>query len=176
MRSLSTYLNNDHRRILLIDRNRTKQDLRATILRNYEIEVHTASSITDAAALSRAHFYDLVLLEAQESSEETEAACARIRQTNPRQRIGLLVGPPVFVRELGGTQRGPRRRKATSISKISLTRSLGRTIENPDVPTSSPLASLPQWQEMIRKLVTDWYVGPRALLGLSNLRGWTAGA
>ncbi len=176
MTSLNTCFNHDHRRILLIDRNRTKQNLRATILRNYEIEVHTASSITDAAALWRTHFYDLVLLAAQENSDEAEAVSSRIRQNNPRQRIGLLVGPPVFVRELGGTRRESRRRKATSISTISPIRASGRTIESPGVPTSSPLASLPQWQEMIRKLVTDWYVGPHALLGLSNLRGWSAGA
>jgi CheY-like chemotaxis protein len=175
MTSLNTCFGNDRRRILLIDQNLTKQNLRATILRNYEVEVHTASSITDAVALCRTHFYDLVLLAAQENSEEAEAVSARIRQNNPRQRIGLLVGPPVFVLELGGT-REPRRRKATSISTISPTRAPGRTIENPGVPPSLPHASLPQWQEMIRKLVTDWYVGPRALLGLSNLRGWTAGA
>ena len=63
----------DHRRILLIDQNPTKQNLRATILRNYEIEVHTASSVADAASLSRTHAYDLILLAAREHSEEADA-------------------------------------------------------------------------------------------------------
>jgi CheY-like chemotaxis protein len=165
-----TSFNHDHRRILLIDQNRTKQNLRATILRNYEIEVHTASSITDAAALWRTHFYDLVLLAAQESSEEAEAVSARIRQANPRQRIGLLVGPPVFVLELGGTRK-PRRRKVAPIHQLSP----NRVVENASIPVPPP-PSAPHWQEMIRRLVTDWYVGPRALLELSNLRGWSAGA
>jgi len=47
------YRNHDHRRILLIDQNRTKQELRATILRNYEIEVHTASTITKRQLFGR---------------------------------------------------------------------------------------------------------------------------
>ena len=97
--------NNDHRRILLIDQNRTKQNLRANILRNYEIEVHTANSITEAATLWTRYCYDLVLLAAHETSEEATAVSAQIRRINPRQRIGLLVGPPIFVRELGGMRR-----------------------------------------------------------------------
>jgi CheY-like chemotaxis protein len=162
-----TCLNNDHRRILLIDQNRTKQNLRATILRNYEIEVHTASNLTDAAALWTRHFYDLVLLAAPENSEEAVAVSAQIREIKPRQRIGLLVGPPAFVRELGG-----RRRKAASIRKVPAS----HEVENPGEPLSSPHGSSPQWQEMIRKLVSDWYVAPSALLGWSRLRGRPVGA
>jgi hypothetical protein len=162
-----TRLNNDHRRILLIDQNSTKQNLRATILRNYEIEVHTASNLTDAAALWTRHFYDLVLLAAPENSEEAVAVSAQIREIKPRQRIGLLVGPPAFVRELGG-----RRRKAASIRKVLPS----RDAENPSEPLSSPHGSSPQWQEMIRKLVSDWYVAPSALLGWSRLRGRPVGA
>jgi CheY-like chemotaxis protein len=148
--------NNDHRRILLIDQNRTKQNLRATILRNYEIEVHTASGLSDAAALWTRHCYDLVLLAAPENSEETIAVSAQIRRINPRQRIGLLVGPPIFVRELGGMRRAAARRKAVSIRKILPSHS----VEGSSAPVSAPHAPSPQWQEMIRRLVTDWYVAP----------------
>jgi CheY-like chemotaxis protein len=162
-----TSLYDDHRRILLIDQNRTKQDLRATILRNYEIEVHTASDLSEAAALWTKHLYDLVLLAAQENSEEAVAVSARIRQINPRQRIALLVGPPAFIRELGG-----RRRKAASISRISPS----RVSRKPSLPVSVPHASSPQWQEMIRKLVTDWYVEQYAFLGISKTVGRSAGA
>jgi CheY-like chemotaxis protein len=165
-----TCLNQDHHRILLIDQNRTKQNLRATILRNYEVEVHTASSITDAASLWRRHLYDLVLLAAQENSDEATTVSAQIWKINPRQRIGLLVGPPVFVRELSGA-REPRRRKVASIHQVS-PRRVG---ENP-MPVPTPQPSSPHWQEMIRRLVTDWYVAPYALLGWSKLTGGSADA
>ena len=65
-----TRLNQDHRRILLIDQNHIKQNLRATILRNYEIEVHTAGNSKEASALWIRYSYDLVLLAAPENSEE----------------------------------------------------------------------------------------------------------
>ena len=164
-----TCLYSDHRRILLIDQNIIKQNLRATILRNYEIEVHTASSAADAASLSRMHAYDLVLLAAQENSDQASTLCTQIRAIRPRQRIGLLVGPPTFVLELAGVKREAARRdaarkKAASIAEIPPS----RVPENLTEPVSSPPASSPQWQEMIRKLVSDWYVDRNALLGLSS--------
>jgi CheY-like chemotaxis protein len=162
-----THLYSDHRRILLIDQNATKQNLRATILRNYEIEVHTANSLTDAASLWKTNSYDLVLLAAQESSEEATALSAQIRAINPRQRIGLLVGPPAFVQELRG-----KRKKAGSISKALPS----PAAENPSEPASSPHASSPQWQETVRRLVSDWYVDQNTLLGLPKLTGRIAGA
>jgi CheY-like chemotaxis protein len=165
-------LNNDHRKILLIDANRTKQNLRAAILRNHEIEVHTASSVTDAAALWKRYLFDLVLLATEENSEEAGAVTAEIRRVNPRQRIALLVGPPLFIRELGGARRAPRRRKATSVRVISPSRSLG----NARMPVAAPQSSSPHWQEMIRKLVSNWYVESHAFLGLSGLTGWAADA
>ena len=161
-------LNNDHRTILLIDENRSKQNLRATILRNYEIEVHTASSLTDGAALWTSHSYDLVLLAAPANSEAAAAVCSRIRHIHPQQRIALLVGPPAFIRELGG-----RRRKVSSIRKISPSRAR----ENPSGLVSAPHAYSPQWQEMIRKLVADWYLDQRAFWGSSQpLIGPSCGA
>jgi len=163
-----THLYSDHRRILLIDQNITKQNLRATIL-NYEIEVHTASSVADAASLSRMHAYDLVLLAAQENPDQASTLCTQIRAIRPRQRIGLLVGPPTFVLELAGVRREAVRRdavrkKAASIAEIPPS----DAAENLTEPVSSTHASSPQWQEMIRKLVSDWYVDRNALLGLSS--------
>jgi len=152
-----THLQCDHRRILLVDQNPTKRNLRATILRNYEIEVHTASNIMDAAHFWTKQSYDLVLLAAQEGTEEAVAISAQIRAINPRQRIGLLVGPPAFVRELGG-----KRKKAESIREVLPS----PAAENPSEPVSSIHASSPQWQETVRRVVTDWYVDQSALLGL----------
>jgi hypothetical protein len=50
--------------------------LRTVALRNCEIEVHTASNITDAGRLWAAHSYDLVLLSAQENSDEAAVLCS----------------------------------------------------------------------------------------------------
>jgi CheY-like chemotaxis protein len=157
-----TRLYSDHRRILLIDQNITKQKLRATALRNCEIEVHTAGSIQDAASFWKTHQYDLVLLAAQENSREAMLVFAEIRAIHPRQRIGLLVGPPVFVRELGGS-----RKKAASVRGI---------LPNPapDDSNESILShpSSPQWRETVRRLVSNWYVD-QSVLGLP---GKTVGA
>jgi CheY-like chemotaxis protein len=143
-----THLYSDHRRILLIDQNITKQKLRATALRNCEIEVHTASSILDAAFFWKTHHYDLVLLAAQENSPEALAVTAQIRAIHPRQRIGLLVGPPAFVRELVG-----KRKKAASVRGI---------LPSPAADKSNePVFSHPSsqhWQETVRRLVSNWYV------------------
>jgi response regulator RpfG family c-di-GMP phosphodiesterase len=153
------YRNNDHRRILLIDQNRTKQELRATILRNYEIEVHTASTITEAATLWTAYSYDLVLVAAQEKSEEALAVTAQIWGIKPGQRIGLLVGPPIFVQELGG-----RRRKAASAVRTWPS----RVVEDSNVAVAALHTSPAQWQEMISKLVTDWYGDQNPFLRLAG--------
>lgn len=154
-----THLYNDHRRILLIDQNLTTQKLRATVLRNYEIEVHAASNLTDAASFWKTQSYDLVLLAASESSQEAAAVSAQIRAIHPRQRIGLLVGPPAFVQELGG-----RRKKAASISRNLP----GPVAENPSEPASLAVASSPQWQETVQRLVSNWYVDHSAVLGLPS--------
>jgi CheY-like chemotaxis protein len=171
------HLYSDHRRILLIDQNTAKQNLRATILRNYEIEVDAACSVEDAASLARRHAYDLILLAAQEHSEDARAVCTRIRAIRPRQRIGLLVGPPAFVLELAGPRGEARRRKAASVSGISSS----RVVDSLSIPVAAleatpPYASSPQWQEMMRKLVTDWYVGPSGLFGSPNAIDPTSGA
>jgi CheY-like chemotaxis protein len=162
------HLYSDHRRILLIDQNTAKQNLRATILRNYEIEVHAAGSVEDAASLAGRHAYDLILLAAQEHSEDARALCRRIRAIRPRQRIGLLVGPPAFVLELAGPRKERRRKKAASISVTSPIRAVD-DLSLSALHDSTPYASSPQWQVMMRKLVTDWYVSSPALFGSSKV-------
>jgi len=153
------HLYNDHRRILLIDQSTTKQNLRATILRNYEIEVHTANSVADAACLSRINAYDLILLAAPEHSEEAGALRRQIRAIRPRQRIGLLVGPPTFVLELAAPHKIAKRKKAASVRGISPS----RVVDDLSLPASAshdsaPHASSPQWREMVQRLLSNWYV------------------
>ena len=152
----------DHPRVLLIDANPHKQSLRATILRNYEVEVHTANSVADATSLWRANFYDLILFAAPENSQEVAEFSAQVRKNKPRQRIGLLVGPPAYVRELGAT-----RKKAAPVTEIPPT---------PAALDSIEAASPPQWQETVQKLVSDWYVEESTLFDLRKLTGRIAGA
>lgn len=133
------YLQRDTWRILLIDENRFKQNLRATILRNYEIEVHTATTLTDAQNLWINNFYDLILLAAAEDSPEAVALPAQIRKSKPRQRIGLLVGAPNYVREVGGIPKRVPRVSAPPQSSFA--------------PEFLPLRSQPQWQEIVQRLL-----------------------
>ncbi len=126
-------------RVLLIDKNPFKQNLRATILRNYEIEVHTASSLTDAQNLWIHNLYDLVLLAAAEDSPEAIALPAEIRKSRPRQRIGLLVGAPAYIREVGGIPKRVTRLSVPPPSSFS--------------PELIGLQHQPQWQKMIHRLL-----------------------
>jgi CheY-like chemotaxis protein len=89
------------RRVLLVDHNPEKQRLRATILRNHDLEVHVAASVGDAERLCISHVYDLILLAAAEDSAEALTLSRQIRKRKPRQRIALLVGAPTYIRELG---------------------------------------------------------------------------
>jgi|SRR5579863_1906178 len=146
------FLYNEQRRILLIDANSRKLNLRATVLRNYEIEVHTASSLEHAESLWRAIPYDLVLLAALENSEEAATVSARIQESKPRQRFGLLVGPPAYIREVG-----PRPKHRGRIQRESAA-ALSR-------PENSPA---PQWQEIVHE-VAGWYDDEVTLLALRRL-------
>lgn len=133
------HLQPDTWRVLLIDKNPFKQNLRATILRNYEIEVHTACSLTDAQNLWTHNLYDLVLLAAAEDSPEAVTLPAEIRKHKPRQRIALLVGAPPYIREVGGIPK--RVTRATSPPPAIF------------APRLAGPRRQPQWQEMIHRLL-----------------------
>lgn len=133
------HLQRDTWRVLLIDKNSFKQNLRATILRNYEIEVHTTSSSADAQNLCIQNLYDLVLLAAAEDSPEAVALPAEIRKHKPRQRIALLVGAPPYIREVGGI---PKRATRVSAPPPSIF-----------APKLVGPRQQPQWQEMIHRLL-----------------------
>ena len=124
----------DSRRVLVIDRNSVKLNLRATILRNYEVEVHTASSLEEAPILWTTNFYDLIMLEARENPAAATEVYDHIRRLNPQQRIALLVVAPGYVRELA---RPPK---------------IGeKTADRPVKPTP-PFPS--QWEETVQRLLT----------------------
>jgi CheY-like chemotaxis protein len=113
----------DQRKVLLIDHNSRRQQLRAVALRNCEIEVQTAFNVTDAVRLAQAHFFDLVLLAAEEDSFEALLLCAELKKGKSR-RIALLVGAPHYLRELAG-----ERKKADPSSKHPAPRLVVRTTQ-----------------------------------------------
>jgi response regulator RpfG family c-di-GMP phosphodiesterase len=133
-----SFSTNDRRRVLLIDHNNLKQQIRAAVLRNCEVEVHTANSITDAGQLWTKCSYDLVLFAAEEHSDEAMLLCGEIRKAKPRQRIALLVGAPQYVREIG-------RRRKESGTLLSVPR--------PDIGIPQPQPT--QWQGTIDRLLAS---------------------
>ena len=144
-----SHLYSDRRKVLLIDQNPFKQNLRATMLRNREIEVHTAESIAHAESLWRTGSHDLVLLAAGEESEESRLLPAQIRQTSPQQRIALLVGPPVYLREVA---RQTKKKVCAAAAETSQKGGFAPPISPLDLGTPSP-----QWQQMMQRVVADWY-------------------
>ena len=127
----------DTRRVLVIDRNSVKLSLRATVLRNYEVEVHTASSLEEAGNLLTTNFYDLIMVAAQENSQVATAVSEQIRQCNPRQRIALLEGAPNYVRELVPVPVKAAEGTGGRLGRIGLV---------PVFPS--------QWQETVQRLLT----------------------
>jgi len=89
--------------VLLIDRNPLKQQLRATVLRNCEIDVHATDHLTEAQTLCRIHRYDMILL-AADGESDAALISSELWKVSPRQRIALFVGPPKYLQEIGARQ------------------------------------------------------------------------
>jgi hypothetical protein len=89
--------------VLLIDRDPLKQQLRATVLRNCEIDVHTTDNLTEAQRLCRIRRYDMILL-AADGDSDASLISGELWKVSPRQRIALFVGPPKYLQEMGGRQ------------------------------------------------------------------------
>lgn len=125
------------RKFLLVDSDPLKRALRAMVLRNCEIEVHTAASVADAFRLCQTRAYDLVLL-TKEHAEEVLLICQELRKITPRQRLAIFVGPPLYVRELGRAQKRPRQPAL----------SFPRNRETPE-----PASPLTHWGRMLEELL-----------------------
>lgn len=93
--------------VLVIDRNPLKQQLRATVFRNCEIDVHTVSNLSDALRLCRIQRFDMIFLAPDHASAEASLVCDELRKVSPRQRVAMFIGPPRYVRELGVRERQP---------------------------------------------------------------------
>jgi len=102
-----TFSKNDQRRVLLIDHDSRRLQLRAVALRNCEVEVHAASNVGEAARLWAKHSYNLVLLAAEQNSQEAALLSNQLEKCKPRPRIALLVGAPQYLREVAREPRDP---------------------------------------------------------------------
>lgn len=90
-----TFSKNDQRRVLLIDHDSRRQQLRVAALRNCEVEVHPASNVDDASRLCARRSYDLVLMAAEEDSEEAALLSNELKKNRPRQRVAPFNDPPI---------------------------------------------------------------------------------
>jgi hypothetical protein len=90
-------------------------------LRHREVEVHLASNIDDASRLWTRCSYDLVLLAAEEGSEEATLLSNELKKRKRRQRMALLVGAPEYIREIGldAATRGPTDKQLAPVVVIT---------------------------------------------------------
>jgi len=84
--------------VLLIDRNQSAREVRASVLRNHGVEVHTADSLQAARFLWQPKLYDLILLNARRHLPgEALEFYEQIKEAAPTERFAFLVGPPVYL-------------------------------------------------------------------------------
>ncbi len=83
--------------VLIVDGNESMQKLRARVLKSHGVHVHTAKSVTEAELLWVPDFFDLVLLDVRQRSEEAVEFWRTIRRQHPGQRMRFLVGPPTYL-------------------------------------------------------------------------------
>lgn len=94
----SSLPNLEDKKVLLIDRCQATRDVRAAILRNHGVEVHTAESLQGARFLWQPKVYDLILLDVRRHVPgEALEFYEQIKEASPRQRFAFLVGRPVYL-------------------------------------------------------------------------------
>jgi response regulator RpfG family c-di-GMP phosphodiesterase len=81
-----TLSTNEQRRVLLIDHDPRRQHLRAVALRTREVEVDSANDVNEALRLCSQRSYDLVLLAAEENSEQASLFSSELNKKSRRQR------------------------------------------------------------------------------------------
>jgi hypothetical protein len=114
-----------------------KQQLRATVFRNCEIDVRTVEGLEEAQRLCRVQQFDMVLLAGDHHSEEASLICDELRKVAPRQRVAVLVGPPKYLSEIGVQRRRPTCPRINSQRKLQL--------------VEAPQAT--QWQALFDRLI-----------------------
>ena len=128
----------EYKRVLLIDHDPCKQHLRAAALRNCEIKVDAANSLTEAQSYWTNYLYDLVLFAGNENSMEAVLLCEAVKQCRPVPRIALLVGAPQFVREIGDERKKKLQIRPPILQSVM----------------SEPMTQPSQWNAMMSRLMT----------------------
>lgn len=85
------------KRVLLVDTSRAKRELRAEVMRKFGMDVDCAANADEARSWWRADFYDLVLINMEQSREYRDKFCDDVRRATPPQRLAFLVGQPAYL-------------------------------------------------------------------------------
>ena len=85
------------KRVLLVDTSQAKRELRAEVMRKLGMDVDCAADVDEARSWWRADFYDLVLINMEQSREDRDKFCDDIRSARPPQRLAFLVGGPEYL-------------------------------------------------------------------------------
>jgi hypothetical protein len=85
------------KRVLLVDTSQAKRELRAEVMRKLGMDVDCAADVDEARSWWRADFYDLVLINMEQSREDRDKFCDDIRSARPPQRLAFLVGQPEYL-------------------------------------------------------------------------------
>ena len=85
------------KRVLLVDTCRAKRELRAEVMRKFGMDVDCAANADEARSWWKADFYDLVLINMEQSREYRDKFCDDIRSATPPQRLAFLVGQPEYL-------------------------------------------------------------------------------
>jgi CheY-like chemotaxis protein len=85
------------KRVLLVDTCQAKRELRAEVMRKFGMDVDCAANADEARSWWKADFYDLVLINMEQSREYRDKFCDDIRSATPPQRLAFLVGQPEYL-------------------------------------------------------------------------------
>jgi hypothetical protein len=85
------------KRVLLVDTSQAKRELRAEVMRKFGMDVDCAANADEARSWWKADFYDLVLINMEQSREYRDKFCDDIRSATPPQRLAFLVGQPQYL-------------------------------------------------------------------------------
>jgi CheY-like chemotaxis protein len=83
--------------VLLVDTSQAKRELRAEVMRKFGMDVDCAADVDEARSWWKADFYDLVLINMEESREYRDKFCDDVRSATPPQRLAFLVGQPAYL-------------------------------------------------------------------------------
>jgi len=85
------------KRVLLVDTCQAKRELRAEVMRKFGMDVDCAANADEARSWWKADFYDLVLINMEQSREYRDKFCDDLRSATPPQRLAFLVGQPEYL-------------------------------------------------------------------------------